>query len=223
MMFTEVLAVFLHLPSDKRSQLTFFLLKHGRGIPFSSPQPFVVLSDNILCSQFNPQTSQLFESFLQTFHQSLTRWFRGEPRKSIFFLAIRIHFPHLLSVFQWLRLLSCLKSCSFAALPFINLTQAWLCTHSPQVSFELAEWRAGDLENADRKQKQSSGVGKEQWSRHCKLREAGGSKKQEQWTERVGGEVNRIKIKSEEKLIHSAEPCAVLFFSQCQRVCSSYC
>lgn len=27
----------------------------------------------------------------------------------------------------------------------------------------------------------------------------------------MGGEVNRIKIKSEEKLIHSAEPCAVLF------------
>lgn len=85
MMFAKVLAVFLHLPSDKRNQLTFntlcipgkyYLLKQGRRIPFSSPQPFVVLSENILCSHFNPETSQPFESFLQTFHQSLViqRW-----------------------------------------------------------------------------------------------------------------------------------------------------
>lgn len=49
------------------------------------------------------------------FKPSINHWrrFRGEPRKSIFFLAIRILFPHLLSVFQSLRLCSCLKSCSF--------------------------------------------------------------------------------------------------------------
>lgn len=224
--------VFLHLPSDKRNQLTFntlyisgkyYLLKQGRIIQFFySPQPFVVLSDNILGSHLNPETSQLFESFLQTFHQPLViqRW----TEKVNIFSRHQDPFPSSPSCLPVAPSPQLFKKLKFpsAALPFIILTQARLCTHSPKVSFERAEWRAGDLENEERKQKQSSGVGKEEWARRCKWREAGGSKKQEQWAERVGGELNRVKIKSEEKLIHSAEPCAVLFISQCQRVCSSY-